>query len=87
MPFNLFIYNSKMSRTDKLKERLIPFIKESESETLIEIPNRIMITFKLENVAVIIQDLLCDKYHKKFQLVEYRETSLKDGYIFEFSSN
>jgi hypothetical protein len=71
-----------MNRIDKLKERLTHFVKEGTSETSLKVPNRVICGFKLDNVAIVIQDLLCDKYHKNLRFVDYVEDG--DGYIFNF---
>jgi hypothetical protein len=75
-----------MSKVDKLKERLIPFVKEETSETQIKIPYRVICGFKLDVVAVILQDLLRDKYTKQddktLKFVSYEDKD--DGFVFNF---
>lgn len=61
------------SKVDKLKERLSYFVNESISKTSLKIPNRIVQGFKLDNVAVAIQDLLCDKHKIKLKYTGYEQ--------------
>lgn len=70
------------SRVDKLKERLAHFVKEQTTETVLKVPSRIIIGFKIENVGVAIQDLMCEKYHKnlKYSGYEQVETDYYFGY-------
>jgi hypothetical protein len=71
-----------MSKVDKLKERLVSFVKEENSENSLMIPNRVICGFKLEIVAMCLQDLLRDKYHKELKFVDYEDK--ETGYIFNF---
>jgi hypothetical protein len=59
------------SRIDVLKTRLVPFIKEGTCETSLKVPNRLLIGFKLNAVAVAIQDLLHEKYNKNLVIDNY----------------
>jgi hypothetical protein len=71
------------SKVDILKTRLIPFIKETDSHLELKIPNRVMIGFKLDIVAVIIKDLLYEKYNKNLQLIIYDKYGDND-YVFKY---
>lgn len=71
-----------MSKADKLKERLMYFVKESTTETSLKVPIRAIGGFKLDIVSVTVQDLLQDKYHNSLQFVNYEPTN--DGYVFNY---
>jgi hypothetical protein len=71
------------SKVDVLKARLSPFVKEGTSETSLKVPNRLLIGFKLDAVAVAIMDLLHEKYHKILSLVGYEPYGDSD-YLFTY---
>jgi hypothetical protein len=71
------------SKVDILKARLAPFVKEGTSETSLKVPNRLLIGFKLDAVAVVVQDLLAEKYHKIYTLVGYEPCGDND-YLFSY---
>lgn len=70
------------SRVDKLKERLSHFVKEQTTETLLKVPERLIIGFKIENVGIAIQDLMCDKYHKNLKYSGYEQVGT--DYMFSY---
>jgi hypothetical protein len=70
------------SRIDKLKERLSRFVKEGNSKLSLKIPGRIVQGFKLEIVAIAIQDLLRDKYNVSLQYTGYEQNG--DDYIYNY---
>lgn len=73
------------SRVDVLKTRLIPFIKEGKSETSLKVPNRLLVGFKLDIVAVVIRDLLCEKHAKNLQIVSFDKEGDND-YLFVYTN-
>lgn len=71
------------SKTDILKARLAPFIKEGTSNVSLKVPNRLLIGFKLDIVAVAVRDLLCEKYNHNLKLVSYEPYGDTD-YMFTY---
>lgn len=75
------------SRIDKLKERLTYFVKENKTKleqnnTSLTIPSRIVQGFKLDIVAVVIQDLLRDKYNTELEYIGYEQK--EDNFIYNY---
>jgi len=71
------------SKTDVLRARLFPFVKEGTSNMSLKVPNRLLIGFKLDIVAVAIRDLLSEKYHNSLKLVNYEPDGDTD-YMFTY---
>jgi len=71
-----------LGRIDKLKERLIPFVKEQTSVTSVKIPYRIVVGYKLDEVSMVLKDLLIEKYHKN--LVADNQFLKDNDYFYNF---